>query len=221
MTAAPTYVCNIQLTPTERAWKIVRDLARAAARRATCGLDYDDFVSLGRVALLESLARLDIERGQTFDAFALERIRGAMRDAVRAEVRSSGARAGEEGARAIVSTFLRDIADGQPDTHDVLRLEEALAALPEREALVVRAFDLDRRRMPDVALELGVTTPNAWRLRKRALKRLRRALEGSPRMDRCLEGGIPSATPTPRSRTAWRRESSASTKESASRGGTP
>ena len=203
MTAAPTFVCRLQLCPTDRAWAALASIARVEARRAgASGLDADDLFSIGAVALVESVARLDVARDRTFDAYVIESARGAMHDAIRAGARRASARAGEHGAMAVISEFAGRAAEGIRDARDVERIIALLETLPKDEAFVVRAHHLAGRPMDDVAREAGVTTPTAWRTHKRAIERLRATIGV------CLESGEiqsgirtrSSRSPSPRAR---------------------
>jgi RNA polymerase sigma factor (sigma-70 family) len=230
MSAAPSFVCRLTLCPTDRAWELVEGLAKAEARTASgSGLDAGDLESIGAVALLESVRRLEVGREQTFDAFVIERVRGAMRNAIRRARTRSAARAGEAGALAMISAFAEAEAAGPRDAHDAALLANLFGTLPEDEAHVVRAFDLEDRSMADVARELSVSTPTAWRARCRALDRMRDALSddrptragNSRTIGACLEGReIPTRTRTPRSGATCPRASRGSALATRSRRGT-
>jgi DNA-directed RNA polymerase specialized sigma subunit len=65
---------------------------RMASRYTHTGLGSDDAVGVGAVALVEAARRYDHRRGVPFAGFAFFRVRGAMRDACRAQAGSGGGR---------------------------------------------------------------------------------------------------------------------------------
>ena len=70
----------------------------------------------------------------------------------------------------------------------VARLREALDALPEREARVLRlryGLDGEERTLRAVGLALGVSSSRAGQLERVALRRLKRALKAPPGGRRC------------------------------------
>jgi RNA polymerase sigma factor for flagellar operon FliA len=66
-----------------RHYQIVEKVARHMARRLPPSIDLADLMSAGAVGLLEAAARFDPSRGESFEAFARVRIKGAMLDDIR------------------------------------------------------------------------------------------------------------------------------------------
>ena len=62
---------------------IVDNQARRLVRRTGCADLYDDFRSVGTLALLDAVRRFEAGRGATFETFAEHRVRGAMLDELR------------------------------------------------------------------------------------------------------------------------------------------
>jgi RNA polymerase sigma factor for flagellar operon FliA len=66
-----------------RYYHCVEKVARHLARRLPPTADLNDLMSAGALGLLEAAARFDPSRGESFEAFARIRIRGAMLDDIR------------------------------------------------------------------------------------------------------------------------------------------
>jgi RNA polymerase sigma factor for flagellar operon FliA len=66
-----------------RHYQIVEKIARHLARRLPPSIDINDLMSAGALGLLEAAARFDPSRGESFEAFARMRIKGAMLDDIR------------------------------------------------------------------------------------------------------------------------------------------
>jgi RNA polymerase sigma factor for flagellar operon FliA len=65
------------------------------------------------------------------------------------------------------------VMDQLTQTEEVQRLRRELPALPERERLIIRLYDLEGWKLREVAERLGVSTSRVSQLRGRALSRLR------------------------------------------------
>jgi RNA polymerase sigma factor for flagellar operon FliA len=66
-----------------RYYSCVEKVARHLARRLPASTDLRDLISAGALGLVEAAARFDPARGESFEAFAVLRIRGAMLDDIR------------------------------------------------------------------------------------------------------------------------------------------
>jgi RNA polymerase sigma factor for flagellar operon FliA len=82
-----------------RYYHCVENVAKTLARRLPASTELGDLISAGAMGLLEAAARFDPERGDSFEAFARIRIRGAMIDDIR--VRDSMSRDMRRAAKAI------------------------------------------------------------------------------------------------------------------------
>jgi RNA polymerase sigma factor for flagellar operon FliA len=175
---------------------LVRALARRMAPTARPFLELGDLVSIGTEALLLASRRFDRSRNVAFGSFAYRRVRGAMveglgaagphsrgrrrRRAGRPEPRPLPAlceyddrRHASPGGRELVAALAERI-DGQ---RLAARLEEALAALDDRERALIRRHYFDGEPVQDVARDLGISRAWASRLHARALARLRDTLD--------------------------------------------
>ena len=82
-----------------RYYHCVEMVAKTLARRLPPSTDLGDLISAGALGLIEAASRFDPARGDSFEAFARIRIRGAMLDDIR--LRDTMSRDMRRGARAI------------------------------------------------------------------------------------------------------------------------
>jgi len=185
--------------------KMVRGLASRLRRELSLRGDLDDLIAFGFGGLLEAKHRFDPGRGVRFQTFAYHRIRGAMLDGVRqmAEMpRRAHERLRDErenrptaAPTALDKAFTRMSAsliggtlmqgrfgDESPEAvllknESVAGLLRALAALPERQRILVRGFYFEGRSIDAMARELGISKSWASRLHTGALQTLRESLE--------------------------------------------
>jgi RNA polymerase sigma factor FliA len=175
-------------------------IARHAAAKygLPVGLDVNDLVSSGVVALAEAWERYDPSRGTGLEPFAVPRIRGAVIDAIRAAdwvPRKARQRASLTGTRVAVLVSLdsgpvhgdskHSIADRVPDEAspepgaevfaDETRQEllSKLNGLPDRERMILTRYYFHRVRLREIARDVGVTPSRVSQLHGRALRLMR------------------------------------------------
>ena len=85
-----------------RYYPCVEKVAKILARRLPASTDIGDLISAGALGLIEAAQRFDPSRGESFEAFARIRIRGAMLDDIR--VRDTMSRDMRRALRAIGSS---------------------------------------------------------------------------------------------------------------------
>jgi len=171
---------------------LVRALARRIAPSARPFLELGDLLSIGTEALLVASRRFDRNRNVAFGSFAYRRVRGAMIEGLGAAGPHSRGRrrrrAGRPERRALpvlceyddrrqAGAGCRELATmlaERIDDHRLAgRLDEALAALDERERDLVRRHYFEGEPVQDIARDLGISRAWASRLHARALARLR------------------------------------------------
>ncbi len=171
---------------------LVRSLARRMAPSARPFLELGDLVAIGAEALLVASRRFDRTRNVAFGSYAYRRVRGAMVEGLGAAGPHSRGRrrrrAGRPEPRALpvlceyddrrhAGASRRELAAllaEQIDDHRLAgRLDEALAALDERERELVRRHYFDGVPVQDIARDLGISRAWASRLHARALMALR------------------------------------------------
>lgn len=176
---------------------LVRGLACRALRTAPRGVELDDLISLGTVALLEAARRYDPSVGASFSTFAFPRVRGAIVDGI-AQLcmikRSTYRRARREvaaGRAGVEVDSLEDLrergndlpadAEDVGDALDRARLHRAVARavarLPERHRRFVEQHYGEGRDLMSIGADLGVSKSWASRLHARTVAELRRAVE--------------------------------------------
>ncbi len=90
--------------------------------------------------------------------------------------------AANAGAHAFSQAFPTDLlpaADAAPEPLDTTRLQQCLAALPERERSVLVMTFYDERPADQVAAELGLTSGNVRVIRHRGLEHLRACMQAA------------------------------------------
>lgn len=165
---------------------LVEKIARKVLRRLPPHMELDDLIGDGMVGLLDAARRYDAARGWRFATFAGHRIFGAILDGLRrqdplarthrAERRASGVDTLDEQLTAehVARRGTWGVDMDQVIDHRQRRawVEHWLAALPRREAFVVRAR-LAGETQAAIARRLGVTAGRVSQLERRAIVRLR------------------------------------------------
>jgi len=183
---------------------LVRAVAWKIHRRVPSQVDLDDLVAYGQIGLLEAMQRFEEERGLKFATFAWHRVRGAILDGLakmrwfdRIEFEKGGYERPQEAVDAaaaqkkqagqrVAQVPLEDdslLSSSKPpaviaeDREAVAFLMNVVAALPEREAGLLRGVFFEGRTLSEAARRVGVSTAWASRLQNRTLADLRIALE--------------------------------------------
>ena len=184
---------------------LVRAIAWKVHRRAMSRVDLEDLVAYGQIGLLEAISRFDGAQGRKFVTFAWHRIRGAMLDGLdtmasfdrgcfeRGGYETPGRDAGRERIPDLPQTNRprsghndSDVAAAPavaPPVDQVLANREAavfvsqlVAALPAREAGLIKAVFFEGHTLTESARRVGISTAWASRLQARTLADLRLAL---------------------------------------------
>lgn len=194
------------------------------------GMEVEDLVQSGIVALTECARRHDGPTEDGFAAYAKIRVRGAMFDLIRKQMHDTRTQRKKRArlqsvvdefkalhgadptrdqvakamgisdtelleieASAVTLTSISDaydesnsaFASDDPDPFDILsgqedreRLIAAMNKLPERLMLVLQLFFVEELNLTEIAEVLEVSVPRVHQLRAKALKDLRKVLEG-------------------------------------------
>ena len=155
---------------------IVEQEASIAKRRYP-RMEREELIGVGQVALVEAAGRFRTGRGATFRHFVRLRVRGAMLDLVRGEVR----RKLNDGQAVFVESLdqLEEWREPSDEATPDMLLEhrqtiELLAGLPERERMVLIRTRIDGESCLVVADDLGVSAARVSQLAWQAEARLRR-----------------------------------------------
>lgn len=130
---------------------------------------YGDLIQEGMVALITAVDRFDRTKNIRFSTFAFYRIRGRMANYLqRVEAR----------APLPIDVEELPLEDGSSSDRFewLIDLESALPRLPKSESEIVEALVFEGRKACDVATERGVDVSHIYRLRRKALARLRKWL---------------------------------------------
>lgn len=186
---------------------LVRSLAQAVARRLPSHVAasiVDDLVAAGRAALFDVLRQgKPSPRAEGFGFYLRVRLRGAMLDDLRKRdflprrTRKKGETAEEEVSKTVVSwedlsvgrerAAVNQTQDSPLDLAEAAatrtRLLRAVAALPDRERLIVTMHYLEGVRFKEIGSLLGVSEPRISQLHSRAMDALREQFrqDGEPR----------------------------------------
>ena len=159
------------------------------AKRWPSWVDRDDARSAGFLGLVDAADHFNPERGTPFKPYAIQRIRGAVRDWQRSEdwaTRSSRAKAtaGHDIQHIVhmdgVAVF--NVADPHavdPEESAIRadtarRLRCAVGWLRDRDRTVIEGVYLHGRTLVSLSIEMGVDQSRVWQIRKHALEQLRK-----------------------------------------------
>ncbi len=154
-------------------------LVRALARRfAWRGEPLDDLIQAGCIGLIQAVDRYDPARGP-FEAYAVPTITGEIRRHLRD--RSALVRVPADAPLAVRIEPLAEY-DGPPADPiaavvDRIALASALRTLPQHERRIVLLSFYGERTQRRIADDVGISQIHVSRLLRRALERLRPALE--------------------------------------------
>lgn len=161
---------------------------------ATTVQERDDLVSAGTVGLINAVDRFDDSRGVPFEAFARQRIRGAVIDEVRGldtrgrmfwrRLRKGEVAAETAGAPLSLDRLAENGSEPAVADASAPLLEQdlwddvgsALQDLPQRERDVIRRYYGGARTLREIGSELGVSEARVCQLHARAIAHLRRSL---------------------------------------------
>ena len=175
----------------------LRFVVKIAQQYRGRGVELDDLVSEGNIGLMKAAAKFDATRGVRFVNFAVVYIRQQIEKALPASSEDSAALVSRKsdvheasldaplGHRAGVSLLSvlvnKDLPDSDARVHSAA-IEEAvifaLDCLSERERQIVNSFygiGQEHETMAEIAEDLGVKRERVRQLRKKALRRLRKA----------------------------------------------
>jgi RNA polymerase sigma factor for flagellar operon FliA len=170
---------------------MVRRLAWHVHGSGRQGIELEDLMQAGMVALTEAAQRHAGPGEDGFAAYAKMRVRGAMVDLIRRHVPLARSAARHEASvrfESIDEAYSDSdlaFADERPDSFALLVDEElrgavagAIAALPERLQLVVQLYFVEELNLAEIAETLAVSVPRVHQLKAQALDALRKALDG-------------------------------------------
>lgn len=170
---------------------MVRRLAWHVNGGGRPGIELEDLMQAGMVALTEAAQRHAGPSEDGFAAYAKLRVRGAMVDLVRRMVPLARSQLRSE--RPVYLESLDEaysdsnaaFADNGPDSLTQLldgelrdQLAAAIAELPDRLKLVVQLYFVEELNLVEIAAALQVSVPRVHQLKAQAIDRLRAALEG-------------------------------------------
>lgn len=193
--ARPRAAAAYRAASTERIQRfvpMVRRLAWHIHGGGRPGIELEDLMQAGMVALTEAAQRHAGPGEDGFAAYAKLRVRGAMVDLIRRQVPLSRSQARHERPVRLesIDEAYSDsdlaYADDRPDSFAQLADEEvrrhlagAIAGLPQRLQLVVQLYFVEELNLAEIAAALQVSVPRVHQIKAQALERLRDALAGT------------------------------------------
>ena len=175
----------------QRFLPMVRRLAWHVHGSGRQGIELEDLMQAGLVALTECAQRHAGPGEDGFAAYAKLRVRGAMVDLIRRHIplaRSATRHEAPVRLESIDEAYSDSdlaFADARPDSFALLADEElrgavagAIADLPERLQLVIQLYFVEELNLAEIAETLQVSVPRVHQLKAQALAALRSALEG-------------------------------------------
>lgn len=174
---------------------LVRTLASRLSRRLPPHVDGNELVGVGVMGLVDAAGRYEPSTGVPFDAFARQRIHGAMLDALRRLDRAPRAVRRQQRQLETALQRLRQVLGREPETEEVadalgLSLDDYHHLLDALQAAdlasvhrVSREDGDDGRSLIDLALDRG-EGPHAQLERRQLHARLVAALQALPERER-------------------------------------
>jgi RNA polymerase sigma factor for flagellar operon FliA len=192
-----------------RYWPLVKKLAEVLKAKLPDCVEVDDLASDGVFGLAQAIDRFEPARGFKFATYAIPRIRGAMRDALRDQdwvprlVRSRKQKAPEvhsingtvfetEIGKPVTAAML--IADDSPTPADVLEQRDMrhviLKALPSRShRLLVKLYQLEGHTLKEAGKVLGFSESRASQMHAEAMGILQSAALEGGRLQELVNAG--------------------------------
>lgn len=128
-------------------------------------IEEEDAAQVARLAIFKALSTWKPERAK-FTTWAHQCINNALRELLDVARRKPEC--------AELTERIEPTAPALPmDTIHSRELREAIATLPEREALVIRSYFLEQRTLAEIGAMLGLSQARVGQLRDRALVKLR------------------------------------------------
>jgi RNA polymerase sigma factor for flagellar operon FliA len=163
---------------------LARQMALRMAGRLPSCVDLDDLIGAATLGLLDAVDRFDDTRAIPFEAYARTRIQGAILDALRAEDHLSRRDRRKSREADLAEDKLRNRINRSPsDAFAVLamsqshaQLRAAVAALPERNRLILSLYYEQELTYREIGGILGVTESRICQLLRAAHTRLKAEL---------------------------------------------
>lgn len=157
---------------------LVRSIAARLWASLPSTFELDDLIAAGNVGLLKAAARYRPSdfNATPFSAYARLVIRGSILDSVR---RGAYVEATRPSASALPDPVTVPDYDAELDGQDLRRrLAAAIAALPRRQARLIRLHYHGGQRLASIGPQLGVGKSRASQLHMEAVRALRLAVAG-------------------------------------------
>jgi RNA polymerase sigma factor (sigma-70 family) len=180
----------IELEPTLRSISI-----RAARKHSRFSIDQEDLLQMGRIAVLEADQVFDAEINPSFEGFAIQRAKWAIRNWIKRTGRtirapdkkfykgavtviSIHAPVGNEADSGTYEDFLGDaetITASAERSDQVQTIARILKRMPSREAAIIRGRFWEDKTLLQIGSELGMTVESVRQNEAKILVQLRRS----------------------------------------------
>ena len=139
------------------------------------GVDIDDLVTEGTIALIKAARTYNPSRGTRLVVFATSRIKKAMEKAIDREKVAGGMKEFSENENASTHSARKTATEDNPIKEQPS--QEALLSLDHREQQVIGALygiNQPQLTLAEVGMQMGVTRERARQIRDKALKKLKK-----------------------------------------------
>lgn len=176
----------------ERNLRLVAHILKKYYSSAT---DQDDLISIGTIGLIKAISTFDGSKGARLATYAGRCIQNEILMYFRSQKKSAGdislsdyLESGSEGGLSVMDVLASDEdlfeeAHIRSETRKLLRLFPNVLTPREQEIITLRYGLLDQNPLPqrEVASRLGISRSYVSRIEKKALEKLRDAMEGDNR----------------------------------------
>jgi RNA polymerase sigma factor for flagellar operon FliA len=155
---------------------LVKSIARTFYKKCRFNkiFDFDDFINMGYIGLLEAASRFDGRQNVKFSTFATPRIKGSIIDQTRNFLKTK-----EAAKNGITIVNMDDVEiESMVIQKQLLKIVEIIIeGLPEREKEVINFIYRKNLTTTQIAYKLGISMSRVSQIKYRAIARIRNKMK--------------------------------------------
>ncbi len=138
---------------------------------------YPDLIQEGMVSLINAVDRFDVSRNNCFSTYAYYKIKGGMINFIQRVESKAPLPVDDDTVYLHEAPLSVSLSEQAQNTEWTLDLQQAMNSLSAREADIVRALVIEGRVAKDVAEEEDLDISHIYRIRRKAIAKLRKWLK--------------------------------------------